>query len=337
MTTHANWFERLTGFAEQTGPEGYAANQAQLEVVGEQLRSRVNGRQYGIGRLELVSLKALRERALAGPPVPGQPLRRVVVGEARALHQRPELAGALFQVASQFNLLEMIGEQITPEHGVARYAEDPTQGPACAMAAGAATIYRNYLVPVGGQLGQRTNRQLDGFADLGACVAHALGATPDELWTMRNGYAMFKPGAVQRMSAHVASLSPAQYDELMQSLRIGLHWDVEVTDSPQSPGPRVSQAFCSALPISYNRHLQDNWAPLARLILQGCYEATLWAGVINAQQGKSKVVLLTSVGGGVFGNDRAWIEQAMDRAIEATAGYGLDVVRVDRYGAVRRR
>jgi len=39
-------------------------------------------------------------------------------------------APAPFQVASQFNLLEMTGPSVTPEHGVARYAHDPTQGPA---------------------------------------------------------------------------------------------------------------------------------------------------------------------------------------------------------------
>ena len=39
---------------------------------------------------------------------------------------------------------------MTPEHGVTRYQHDRTQGPACAIAAGAATIYRNYFAPVGG-------------------------------------------------------------------------------------------------------------------------------------------------------------------------------------------
>jgi hypothetical protein len=66
------------------------------------------------------------------------------------MHQSPKNAGALFQVASQFNLLEMVLPRVTPEHGVTRYAHDHTQGPACAIAAGAATIYRNYFVPVDG-------------------------------------------------------------------------------------------------------------------------------------------------------------------------------------------
>ena len=60
---------------------------------------------------------------------------------------------------------------MTPEHGVTRYQHDHTQGPACAIAAGAATIYRNYFAPVGGSHGQTTERQFDGLADLGETLA----------------------------------------------------------------------------------------------------------------------------------------------------------------------
>ncbi len=52
----------------------------------------------------------------------------------------------MFQVASQFNLLEMISPNVTPDDGIGIYENDPTQGPACAIACGAGTIYRNYLV-----------------------------------------------------------------------------------------------------------------------------------------------------------------------------------------------
>jgi hypothetical protein len=69
----------------------------------------------------------------------------VVTGDVRQMHRSPENAGALFQVASQFNLLEMTSYNVTPEQGVTRYKDDHTQGPACAIAAGAATIYRNYF------------------------------------------------------------------------------------------------------------------------------------------------------------------------------------------------
>src|SRR3984893_13445510 len=122
----------------------------------------INGKSFGIGELELVPLQALRERVKSAGGPPGRLKVSVVTGDVRQMHQSPKNAGALFQVASQFNLLEMVSPAVTPEHGVTRYQDDHTQGPACAIAAGAATIYRNYFAPVGGGLGQTAKRQFDG-------------------------------------------------------------------------------------------------------------------------------------------------------------------------------
>ena len=158
-----DWFEILTGFRETD----YDDTRAKLKVEGNRLRSLVNDKDYGIGKLELMSLESMRERVKAAGKLPGRLRVRVVTGDVRQLHRLPENAGALFQVASQFNLLEMVSPEVTPEQGVTRYQDDRTQGPACAIAAGAATIYRNYFVPVNGSHGQNTDRQLDGLADLG--------------------------------------------------------------------------------------------------------------------------------------------------------------------------
>ena len=126
-----DWFERLTGFRET----GYADTRARLAVEGRHLVSQVNGQRYAIGDLELVSLQTLRARVRAGDARPGTLTVRNISGDVRALHADAEFAGALFQVASQFNLLEMVGPDVTPEQGVTRYQHDGTQGPACAMAA----------------------------------------------------------------------------------------------------------------------------------------------------------------------------------------------------------
>ena len=69
----------------------------------------------------------------------------------------------------------MTGPNVTPEDGVTIYQYDRTQGPACAIAAGAATIYRNYFAKVGGAEGQTRKRQLDGLADIGTALSEALG------------------------------------------------------------------------------------------------------------------------------------------------------------------
>ena len=326
-----DWFQQLTGFKEPAGAAGRKEIHRHLEVDGEHLKSRLTGQQFGIGQLELVSLNELRERALSGPTVGGERSFRVIRGDARALHAQPDNAGAVFQVASQFNLLEMTAPDVTPDHGVTGYAGDHTQGPACAIAAGAATIYRNYFAPVDGKLGQTAGRQLDGFAELGASIAQALSRTAAELWTMRNGYAMFSADGIALMSGQVQALDDSGRDALRQHLRIGMHWDVEVTEGTTSPGPLVSQAFCSALPVHYHHFAgtnSANWAPLATLVLEAAYEATLWAAVVNAQRGAACKVLLTSLGGGAFGNDERWIRDAMARAIEAVEGHGLEIVLV---------
>src|SRR5690348_7267899 len=131
-----DWFEALMGFRET----GYEDTSRQLELIGDRLRSRANGQTYGIGTFELVSLETLRERARDVGRGGARLKAGVVEGDVRLLHEAPVNAGALFQVASQFNVLEMVSPNVTPEEGVTRYQFDHTQGPACAIAAGAATI-----------------------------------------------------------------------------------------------------------------------------------------------------------------------------------------------------
>ncbi|MFZ8504546.1 hypothetical protein ACO1M4_13995, partial [Staphylococcus aureus] len=60
------------------------------------------------------------------------------------------------------------------------------------------------------------------------------------------------------------------------------------------------------------------------MILEATYEATMWAAVLNAARG-SNTVLLTAVGGGVFGNAESWIEDALRRALRLASSFDLDV------------
>lgn len=316
-----DWFERLTGFRETN----YDEVRRKLEVEGSQLRSLVNGKSYGIGELELVSLHALRERVKSAGILPGRLKVNVVIGDVRAMHQLPENAGALFQVASQFNLLEMTSPSVTPQQGVTRYQHDPTQGPACAIAAGAATIYRNYFAPVGDGHGQTGEHQLDGLADLGHALGDAIGLAVEDLWSMVNGYAMCRRTGLDAISEYLGSLSQEAVDALSGQLRIGIHSDVEVTDTNRLKHPLVSQAFCSALPVAYSSIQVAHWQSFATLILQAAYEATMLASVLNAQRGASNVVLLTRLGGGAFGNDDDWIHAAMQRALKKVDGFNLHV------------
>ena len=292
-----DWFERLTGFAKPPRPRRARSwsSPGAPSAPASTARPRKSASSNS-------SLQTLRGRVAAGAGPAGALTLRDVAGDVRIMHRAPEYAGALFQVASQFNMLEMVGPGVTPEDGVGRYERDHTQGPACAIAAGAATIWRNYFAPVGGGLGQTRDRQLDGLADVGAARAGALGRPVESLWAMRNGYCLATREGLEAIGAHLEALDEAGRDGLRGLFRIGVHSDVEVTDGAGPDRPTVSQAFCSALPVAYSGLGAALWAPFARLVLEAAYEATLWAGVLNARRGASPVVLLTRVGGGAFGN-----------------------------------
>ena len=310
---HTDWFENLFEFRERS-PEQVRTH---LEVDGTLLRSRVNGARYRIGVLEMPSLGELRARA---GEVPKGPIRvRNVVGEAGALHADSRNEGALFQVASQFNLLEMVSPDVSPADGVTRYVHDRTQGPACAIAAGAATVYRNYFAIVDGRMGQDGSRQIDCLRD----VYRTLAPDGQPLWEMRNGYALPTASSLLRFNRRFAELDEDGRNTLRAALRIGIHGDVEVTQSPSRH--LVSQAFCSALPISYSDVGSSEWESFARLILEAAYEGTLFAAAENANRNAGAPVHLTQVGGGAFGNRPEWIVDAMERAFHRLADSGLDV------------
>lgn len=309
------WFEDLVGFEETTGDEV----RRQLRIEGEFLTSTANGRRLRWGRLETPSLDELRLRA--GEPATTPSTLREIVGDAGALHRDPSNAGALFQVASQFNLLEMASTDATPERGVGIYQHDPTQGPACAVACGAGTIYRNWYAPVAGdeglQIGQTAARQIDCLADLG----RSLDNTDGRLWVMKNGYGLATAAGLAEIAERLDD--PNERDRLRGLIRIGLQLDTEVTTS--AGGHIVSQAYCSALPVGYSSHDSSTWEPFARLVLEATYEATFLAAAENTVAAGNNTVFLTLVGGGVFGNRVEWIIDAIRRAFTCHPNQGLDV------------
>ena len=316
-----NWFRALMGFDEWQGVY------SRITVLGDRMTSSTNGRVFGCGRLETPTLATLRERLAAAGLPKGRPALREVVGDARRLHADPANANAMFQVASQFNLLEMAGYSVTPEAGVTGYESDHTQGPACAIACGAGTIYRNWFVPMGDELGQTADRQIDCLADVGEALGNR-----GQLWEMRNGYALVSQSGRQQITERLASMAPRERDRLASLLRVGLHHNVEVTLG--DAGHSVTQVYGSALPVAYGGGNPSEWAPFARMVLKASYEATLCAAALNAARTGCRRVFLTLLGGGVFGNDMAWIRQAIVHAlkpVKARGGGDLDVAVVS-YG-----
>jgi hypothetical protein len=318
------WFEALTGFEERS-PDQVRQN---IAIDGETLTSHVNGRTMACGRLETPTLAELRARIRSESRGGGLSVREVVA-DVQDLHADASNAGALFQVASQFNLLEMASPSITPERGVGIYEYDHTQGPACAIAAGAGTIYRNYFVPVRGQIGQSEDNQIDCLADLG----RALGNTEGRLWRVRNGYALASASGLREISNRLRASSEKDRDELRKLLRVGIQSDTQIT--LKGSLHKVSQIYCSALPVAYSEHPSDWWEDFARLVLEAAYEATICAAISNRQRTGNKRVFLTLLGGGAFGNETHWITDSITRALKLSEAWDIEAAIVS-YGASKR-
>lgn len=317
MTSHGTWFASLFGSPESA----YAETQARFTVEGTRLRSLANGRAFEIGTFATPTLEDLRS-AVAQRDSGRLRVRHEAIGDVLALHGQSQHEGAMFQVASQLNCLEFAHPNMTPEDGVTGYAHDPTQGPACALAAAPATVFRNYFAPVDGRVGQTREHQIDNLDALAAM----LGA-PGEYFTIRNGYSASEAA---RLRALATTLAHHDREALLGAVKIGVQRGVEVTFAERFVAPaqphRVSQAFCSAISCGYTNLGLDLWEPLATLVLDAAYEATLLAAADDLAQGEgSGVVWLTFLGGGAFGNRPQWIARAIGRALARCQGLPLDV------------
>jgi hypothetical protein len=320
-STPADWFEALTGFAE-TSPLVVREN---ISVDGDMMTSKVNGRVMACGKLEVPSLAELRKQVRRRVREPCRIELSEVVANVQDLHADPRNAGALFQVASQFNLLEMVHPRVTPEQGVGGYEHDRTQGPACAIAAGAGTIYRNYFAPVNGRVGQSRNNQIDCLADIGRAMNNSDGG----MWKMQNGYALPSEAGLTEIDNRLASLNKSEIDTLRGLLRIGVQSNTQVTLNGCTHC--VSQAYCSALPVAYSGLPRRQWERFARVVLEAAYEATFCVAALNAERTGNNQVFLTLLGGGAFGNELAWIIDSLERAVHRQRKLSLDVAIVS-YG-----
>jgi len=238
----------------------------------------------------------------------------------------------------------MVSPDVGPEEGVTCYQHDRTQGPACAMACPAATVFRNYFVNGTGQDSQE--HQIDGLKEAHKLLLSMQSADDSQqqlqtLWRMQNGYCM--PESLRALQVTSALLDPAREGGqerrrlFMESITFGTHWDTQVGDNGSAPDARiedchkVAQIFCSALPVAYNDYPREEWTHFATAVLQAAYEATYAAAAnLSKQRGDQRVsVYLTRLGGGVFGNSDEWIKQAISAATSKYQDWPIDVMMVN--------
>lgn len=265
------------------------------------------------GRFEVVSVGELKSRVRSGEE---RPSRLFALHGAHPMTDIGSLQanagpGVAFQVASQFNCLEAPGAFVTP---VQNYPGDPTQGPRAAYSALPGTLLRHYAAPSadGGRFTQTNGgpqvNLLDAFCDVAP---------------VHNGY--LHDGAVRDPERFAAELTE-RFDEIQVGVHEGVevvygaNWYGPVALDAEGHGPRITQVFTSTLagcrPVLYEG---------CRQLLRAAYLGTLLA----ARASGCHTVVLTLIGGGVFGNPIHLIWESIVWAVDEMARWsptGLDVI-----------
>lgn len=276
------------------------------------------GRSYRAGRFETPSLAELRARVLARPRAAERGLRLSVLCGVDPLSDIGSLQAlapprALFQVASQFNCLEAPDPCIT---SIQHYLDDPTQGPRASVSAFPGTFLRHYAAPSadGGRFVQTDEAQLNLLE----------GAFDASLGRVRGGYLMTQD--IPDLGRLRAAL-----EEHFFALRVGVHAGVEVAFGYNWGGPvegcrEIAQVFTSTLALGgYSERGGGEALALCRLLLRAAYLGTLLAALSLDQ----RHVVLTLIGGGVFGNPLPLIWESLLWAFaeaEAIAPAPLEVL-----------
>jgi len=352
--TQKRWFADEFGFQE-LGPKNVvldAPDEFFAVLPDRMLKSLANGQQWTIGTFSTPTLRELRRKDEEMKSGPAAELRRkdkemksgpaaeqehrglrfsAIEADVVDLHQDVSNLHATFQVASQFNCLEMPSDSYTPAAGITGYVKDRTQGPACALCTAPALLYRNYW-----------HGQLDNLDEMSSALQDGEG----RFWTMRNGYTLSNPQQLDRLRHAIEGT--ADRELLLGQLKVGVHSDIAVTRKDAQgrieESMLVSHVLGSACAVAYNPGTRaEEWEPFARLVLDASYESCVLAALQNRDRHNgmagSKKLFLTLLGGDAFGNPQAWILDAIRRALRKFEHQELDVFLVcyDGVGAGPRR
>jgi hypothetical protein len=271
---------------------------------------KVDSFHYDAGRFRCLSLHQLRQQLDSRRSSSGHRLKLFALTGASPVTDIGALQGgaashSMFQAASQFNCLESPGPYLVP---VSNYFSDPTQGPRASISAYPATLLRHYSAPLQGNQAVRFI-QKDSQTQINLLHRVAL----EGVAAVKSGY--LTSDAVKNPSTF-AGLLHDHFDEI----EIGLHEGAQVIlgsnwDGPVTGHALISQVFTSTLAAGGYSRLDlasGEWMNILRQLQRAAYLGTLLAAASTGQ----RRVVLTLIGGGVFGNPLSLIWESIVWACE---------------------
>ena len=330
------WFKDWVGVSEEEFLNARHKYIRQLDNGLLAIYNRESNQVWPAGNFEVKSIGDLIQKVAIeqndGSSKKSQPQIEIVVRRTKEALSHVDVAylqsraepNSMFQVASNFNCAEVPSPFTDMSGGrfVSNNALDHTQGPAASASAGISLITRIHapffdinIDP--SEWGQIFEKQIE-----------LLGADNiREHFPVENGKLIFtgkEPLEFEPTESH------------LQSVRIGIHKDAPVyfgrrdgsSMEISDPVPIIDQVFVAALnrraPLPHSQHLQSK----TQFLLRAAYEGTYLAAILR----KTEHLVLTFVGGGVFGNPIEDIAKAIAQAHQNWSQYSsLQMVRIPIY------
>jgi hypothetical protein len=316
------WFSYITGLSE---PEFRKMDKSQIFKKNEQgyldLYHHTTGKPTMCGQLSILRVEdlisTLPDTITPEKSVPieiitredndAESIRFVDVAYYQSVYGSTGTSDTVFQVASNFNGIEAINDDIYPDvqSFVEQYIYDRTQGPVASISAGGAAIARVHAAffdTSEKDWMQTKEHQINIIEEL------------HEYLPTHNGYIRFSGNEKELPQ------SDKEKDELFRKMHVCYHENVQVTSGHRTAQsieilkkPKyIDQVFCAAINIHqgesgrFNKtlpHINDS----CQFILNSAYNSTYLVTVAK----KKKHLYLTLIGGGAFGNSRKWIFDAI--------------------------
>lgn len=250
---------------------------------------------YGVDQLirdAELNIRLLKLKGLVDSTTGAYPTVAVVTGVDVGAAILDSEEGAIFQVASQFNCLEMPHPGVSPSAGITNYPADPTQGPRAVLACAPGLLVRNHYYP---------NTNLLDDMDL----------------SCHNGYLLWGEQPEQVL----AKLDP-------HKIKIGVMDDTGMVGITLKDGrwvlhqqdKLVTQVFTAAAPVNCYRNGGDLTTQLeiAKTLITAQYQGIIAYAIRNITDVNNIPPLhLTLLGAGAFGVPLHIVVEALSQALRS--------------------
>ena len=230
-----------------------------------------------------------------------------IIGDIIDLQKNLENNDASFQIASQFNCLEMIDQYVSPIDGITNYYKDKTQGPLAVICTPYALAWRNYVFK-----DYTHESQIDMTHDL---LSYFQTINLSISWHVINGYLIIDEDNLNKIN-EILKIE-VLYNNAKEYVVVCMQRNVNVILNGVYYNT-ISHIFCSGIPLSYypnNMINKNDWNLLSMLILETQYELTMLCSIYNnILKNNNQPLFLTKIGVGAFGMNKNILIKAIEKA-----------------------